>query len=189
MVDLAIKKPLSHIGISFVCDKSAYNGNPQSMPILLSLAMSEKRLIHKYVVDLRNPSTIPVLQRLFDLPVHFVGHDFKRILFSIWAINLTEPQNISDSFIHEEASDLGKYHIKYQKDYDSLDLPNQIRAKEMSIETRLVSHSLQRIAFRNGIPYTANSLEEIEQLLANHPEKANFSDYHLKKTVQDVNRR
>ena len=133
MVELAHQRPLSHIGIEFLYSNPLKtNGKgfnpPDIKPLILSLAMAElgeddKGIVYRFVVDLRKPKIIPLIGELFTLPVCFVGHKIKQDLFCLWNFKLEPPRHIWDTFICEEALDLGLYHVKYAVN-NKMDLPS-----------------------------------------------------------------
>jgi DNA polymerase I len=166
MVELAFQRPLSHIGIEFLChnnspDKGKRHNPRDIQPLVLSLAMAEpgkpgkKGVFYRFVVDLRKPKVIPILREIFSLPVCFLGHNLKNTLFSLWKLQLEPPRQLWDSFICEEALELGLYHWKYHARKD-MDLPQEIQAKKELKEHRAVNHSLERICQRHGIPCGGN---------------------------------
>jgi hypothetical protein len=130
MVEFAQQRPLSPIGIDteFRYEKSGIFINkkntvydPRSIhPLLLSIALAEPRdkgmgNLYRFVVDLRKQELIPELQPLFRLPICFVGHNLKVELFCLWQLQLSEPNKVWDTFIHEKALYLGKNNPRYRR--------------------------------------------------------------------------
>ena len=121
MLILASQLKLSHIGLSMV---SKYNSpidltDPRSInPLLLSVGMVEPQdngdgKIYRFVLDLRQAELINELPDLLQLPVTFVCHQAKELLFCIWQLGLNNPDRVWDIAIFEKALDLGKYNKKY----------------------------------------------------------------------------
>ena len=61
----------------------------------------------RFVVDLRVKDLLPLVQKVLDLPVHFVLHYAKAELFLLWSLSLREPRIIWDTHLAERALHLG----------------------------------------------------------------------------------
>ena len=169
MAALAFQRSVSHIGMAFLYGNG---GNPRKIkPFLLSLVMAEPRKngrkvrLYRFVVDLRKTKVIPVIKRIFGLPVCFVGYDLKYDLFALWKLGIVPPKTLWDTLISEQAFDLGRFAKKYHV-RKSLDLPQQIKREQAIKEKKAFHHDFNSICQRYGIPCGGNRLETLRKALS-----------------------
>ncbi len=201
MLEFALQRPLSHIGFDtefrfdrpgVVIDKNHTAYDNQSIhPLLLSLAMAEQTgddggVLYNFVIDLRNPELLPVLNELFRLPVTFCGHFAKVELFCLWRLGLIEPNILWDTFIFEKALHLGRFHHKYklQKVTDEFE---KIRAKEETNENKGFSFSLVATCQRHGVAYRMETEKKrLQQSFLIHPDDTPFSQEQIEYSAEDA---
>jgi DNA polymerase I len=201
MIDLACQRPLSHIGFDtefrydrpgVLIDKRNTAYDPRSIhPLILSLAMAEpvgedKGRLYPFVVDLRKPAVLPLLNEIFRLPVPFSGHHAKVELFCLWQLGLSDPSILWDTFIFEKALCLGRNHHKYKlkRGADEID---QIRAKDESTEKESFGFSLVATCQRYGVVYSMETEKErLQKSFLSQGDNEPFSEEQITYASEDA---
>jgi DNA polymerase I len=201
MFELAIQRPLSHIGIDtefgydrpgVIIDKRNTASDQYSIrPLLLSLSMAEpsddgEGSLYTFVIDLRKPELLPVLQELFRLPVPFCGHHAKVELFCLWQLGLTEPLILWDTFIFEKLLHLGRHHYKY-KNQKKKEEYEQILDKEEVTEKKAFRLSLVATCQRYGVAHRMEADKaRLQQSFLTHSENEQFSQEQIDYSAEDA---
>jgi DNA polymerase-1 len=201
MVDFALQRPLSHIGFDtefgyvrpgVVIDRRNTAHDPRSIrPLLLSLSLAEpakdgEGCLYSFVIDLRNHDLPPVLNKLFRLPIPFVGHFAKVELFCLWQLGLTEPLILWDTFIFEKLLYLGRHHHKYNLHRKTEEL-EQLLAKEESNENKAYGFSLVATCQRYAVAYgMATEKGRLQQSFLTHASEARFSEEQIDYAAEDA---
>jgi len=201
MLAFALQRPLSHIGFDtefrynrpgVVINKRNTTHDPQSIqPLLLSLAMAETHnvgegCLYGFVIDLRKHELLPILKKLFRLPIPFSGHFAKVELFCLWRLGLPEPNILWDTFIFEKALNLGRHHHKYNlpKVTDEFE---QIQAKEETKEKKMFSFSLIATCQRYGVAYRMGAEKKrLQQSFLSHSNESPFSEEQINYAAEDA---
>ena len=176
---------LSHVGLNMVFsfDSQILAGDlivpdiTTIRPYLLAVTLAEYSKssakagrLHNYVINLRVKSLHKIIQRLFQLPVCFVGYDLKHTLFCLWQLNINRPEMIWDVLIHEKTMHLGVYHRPAKSNIYSDDIFNQIREKEDRKQLEQFQMGWPCICQRYGVSYRNNGNSKlIEDSIFNHP--------------------
>ena len=201
MLDFALQRPFSHIGFDteyrydrpgVIIKKRNTKYDPISIrPLLLSLSMAEpcdngEGRLFNFVIDLRIPELLPVLKKLFELPVCFSGHNAKVEFFCLWKLGLPEPGILWDTFIFERTLSLGRNHPKY-KLRRVTDEVAQIRVKENAKEMDVFSLSLVATCQRYGVAHRMETQKKrLQQSFLVHPDDAQFSEEQIEYSAEDA---
>ncbi|MGK5083245.1 DNA polymerase [Bdellovibrionota bacterium FG-1] len=111
-------------------------------------------ILHRHVIDLRNPAGIEATKALLNLRVKFVFHDFKKALFALWSCGIDPVlHSFYDTHIAAAAQTLGLFHARVSGPAD--DSPEHIAAKRLMAEKRDHALSLagQCAHYKLGFPY------------------------------------
>jgi DNA polymerase I len=201
MLELAQQRHLSHVGFDtefrfdrpgVIIDKRNTKYDPFSIrPQLFSLAMVEplndgSGRIFVFVVDLRKPELLPILEQLFKLPIPFVGHYAKVELFCLFKLGIKEPNILWDTFIFEKALHLGRHHYKYRLKKNSDDA-EEIQIKEEKEETESFSNSLIATCQRYGVKHGMETQKSrLQQSFLDHSDDAPFSSEQIEYAAEDA---
>ena len=201
MVVFAQQRPLAFIGIDtefrylkpgVVIDKNTTVYDPRSIqPLLLSLALvetdsSDTGIIYPVVVDLRKPELLPEIQRLFQLPVCFVGHYLTVELFCFWQLGLGEVSTLWDTYIAEKARYLGFNHPRYKKKKIT-DIAEEVQAKTEVKAQENFSLSLVVTCQRYGVHYSMEGAKSrLQQSFLDHPEGQSFTVEQIEYSAEDA---
>jgi DNA polymerase I len=201
MLALALQRPLSHIGFDtefgydspgVLIDKNNTTHDPHSIrPMLLSLSFAEPSEdghghLYTFVVDLRKPELLPVLKRVFRLPVCFIGHFAKVELFCLWKLGIPEPSILWDTFIFEKALQMGRNHHKYKLKKVSDDF-DQIQAKAEAKQKQTFGLSLIATCQRYGVAHQmAGNKDRLQQSFLIHKNEEPFSKEQIEYSAEDA---
>jgi DNA polymerase-1 len=201
LIDLARQLKLSHIGIDteyrfdrpeiVLSAKTTVSDIRSVVPLLLSVTLAEKAgrrgfNLYDFVIDLREPEPVRPLQQLFNLPVCFVGHYLKVEFFSLWKLGLREPRMVWDTFIHEKAISMGRYHKKYMVSKLSDEPAIQARAAELKQEKEKFAYSLVATCHRHGVPFAHESSKgRLQKSFLDHRQGQPFSQEQIEYSAED----
>ena len=201
MGEFTSQRPLSHIGFDtefrydrpgVVINKRDTAHDPHSIrPLLLSLSMAEpcdngEGRLFNFVIDLRIPELLPVLKKLFQLPVCFVGHFAKVELFCLWKLGIPEPTILWDTLICEKTLQMGRNHKKY-KTPKKADEPERIKAGKEAKKQKEFSCSLVATCQRYGVAHRMQTEKaRLQKSFLVHPEGVNFSEEQIEYSAEDA---
>jgi DNA polymerase I len=201
MLELARQRPLSHAGFDFeyTFDRPAIWINcksqirdPRSIhPLLLSLSFAEPLgnnagNLYSFVIDLRIQDFSPVLSKIFDLPLCFVGHSIKGDLFCLNKLGVDWPRFVWDSILCEQARYLGLYSLKQRRTGESDEI-EEIREKEAREEDDQIRYSLIATCQRNQIPYLFSSKKRyLQASFLEHDAGTPFTEEQLRYAAEDA---
>jgi len=205
MVELASQIPLSHIGMDceYAFDAPGVevkNGNivydPRSIhPLLLAITLAtpptpanggSTGTLFQFVVDFRRVDVLPALQKLFRLPICFVGHALHGDLACLLQKGLPEPTLLWDTQICEKALNLGRHHKKYRLPKGADEAEEARIAEEVRIEEEH-RNSLLATCGRYGVPHRfANDKERLQTSFLSHTVTAPFSDEQIAYAAEDA---
>jgi len=201
MVDLALQRPLSFIGVD---TEFRYRRPPVLLgrgkevydirsihPLLLSIALVEPcrdggYQVYPFVVDVRDPGIAAVLHDLFRIPVCFVGHNLKVELFCFWQLGIPAPGFLWDTYIFEKFRILGRYHPQRSASQDDVDV-EAIRAKEEILEQKQFRLSLSATCLRYGISHRfSGDKEALQRSFLIHEDDKLFSPAQIEYSAEDA---
>jgi DNA polymerase-1 len=201
MADFAQQRPLAHIGFAFeyrydrpgvVIDQDHIAYDPRSIrPLLLALSLAQAEgdaggSLFNFVIDLWRPEVYPAVGEALRLPVRFVGHFLQAEFYSLFQLALPEPRNLWDSWVHERARYLGRYHPRYRLSSGG-DEAEQARVKAEIEEDDTFRYSLPATCQRYGVPYVlAGQKPRLQESFLHHPEGADFTDTQIRYAAEDA---
>jgi len=160
MVSWVFQNPVSFIGISsvysegkWVMFKGEIHSNPHAISphtISLSFAQTTRKetKFNNYVLDLRKKSVWESLLKVLKLPIPFVGHDLKPILFCLWKKGIQTPRTVWDSLIFEKLSNR-----RQEQAYSQYGITRK--------EDEAFWYSLHSICHMRGVPHQTQRDEAI----------------------------
>ncbi|WP_155302258.1 DNA polymerase [Desulfosarcina widdelii] len=193
---------LSHVGLNtiFSFDGHILAGDvivpdiQTIRPYLLAVALVEHSKnsgkpgrFHNYVINLRVKSLHRIVQRLFRLPVCFVGYDLRHTFFCLWQLNITGPEMIWDVLIHEKTMHLGLYHSPAKSSSHCNDIFNQIKEKEDRKQFEKFQMGWQSICQRYGVSYwNKGNSKAVKDSIFNHPRLKSYTAKQLNYAADDA---
>ncbi len=182
MLQIAFSRPVSHISLDLLysfnretISNMKIAGDIRSIqPIFLAIVIVEhpinqKPIYHRFIADLRKKKIRRSIRSLLGLPICFVGHDLKPILFYLSKQNIPAPRTVWDTYIYAKASIIGRHHQK--------------RPDENSEYNYNLECSLKIQCFKTGISFSDDS--NIKESITHTDRLTNEQKHDL---VQDANR-
>jgi DNA polymerase-1 len=110
-------------------------------------------------VDPRAGAGAKLFATAMAMPVQFVMHDAKPVLFALWALGLAAPQNLFDTAIAAACLNLGRHHVRARRQ----DPQHRIREEQNIRHDRALLLSLQGQCahYRLGYPYASSNPDDL----------------------------
>ncbi len=159
-------------------------------PLLLSFAFAEPSAdggirLYQFVVDVRQPEHLTVVQDVLRLPTTFVGHYLRAELHCLWKLGLEEPRVVWDTQAAEAALHLGLHHKRYgiPTISTSAHAPDQ-EDTEAQHESTL---SLLGTCARYGVVHPFRSVKErLQKSFLDHPSGEAFTTEQIEYAAADA---
>jgi DNA polymerase-1 len=102
-------------------------------------------------------------------------------------LGLPEPRLVWDTWVHEKALYLGRYHARYRRREQAGDVASECPTRVEAEEDKAVRYSLVATCQRYGIPFAmAGEKTRLQQSFLEHPTGAPFSEEQIRYAAEDA---